>query len=497
MITTQRFLMVVVAGMLLGSFLNAQQSDSQLSAGVPRLVNFSARAVDAQGKTITGIAGVTFAIYADQSNGAPLWMETQNVQADTKGNYIVQLGSTKPEGLPLDLFTSGGARWLEVTINGGQEQPRILLLSVPYALKAADAETVGGLPASAFVLANRSQENRSAAQTSPTSNVTRNTPPPPVNPAVTGKGATGFVPVWDSASDIIDSVVSQKNSLIGINTATPAARLDVNGKSDVRDTLTLFPRGTDPTLAVNGTKFRVASTGEITFASGQTFPGTAQLVANNAFTGDQLISGDGAFYGLTVSSPNYLALDLQAPEAGVGTGIEIATTGTSGMSWQILNTGSGAPQGANKLNFRNDSAGIDVMTMTATGDVIMSGNALQHRTSGGMVKAMLHFSPFNGGRIISCFNSNLSGAAATTPPCGFVFDITGAGDYIFDFGFEVDDRFYSATPGTQFSGVQVGLSACGNQDGQCLHTGSLTNNQVEVTSIFNGFVDSKIHLIVY
>ena len=75
--------MVVVAGMLLGSFLNAQQSDSQLSAGVPRLVNFSARAVDAQGKTITGIAGVTFAIYADQSNGAPLWMETQNVQADT------------------------------------------------------------------------------------------------------------------------------------------------------------------------------------------------------------------------------------------------------------------------------------------------------------------------------------------------------------------------------------------------------------------------------
>ena len=29
----------------------------------------------------------------------------------------------------------------------------MLLLSVPYALKAADAETVGGLPASAFVLA--------------------------------------------------------------------------------------------------------------------------------------------------------------------------------------------------------------------------------------------------------------------------------------------------------------------------------------------------------
>lgn len=36
---------------------------------------------------------------------------------------------------------------------GQAEQPRVSLLSVPYALRAADAQTVGGLPASAFVLA--------------------------------------------------------------------------------------------------------------------------------------------------------------------------------------------------------------------------------------------------------------------------------------------------------------------------------------------------------
>jgi hypothetical protein len=53
-----------------------------------------------------------------------LWLETQNVQADAKGNYTVQLGATKPDGLPLDLFSSGEARWLGVTINGGTEQPR-------------------------------------------------------------------------------------------------------------------------------------------------------------------------------------------------------------------------------------------------------------------------------------------------------------------------------------------------------------------------------------
>jgi hypothetical protein len=83
-------------------------------------VNFSGKVADAQGKTISEVAGATFAIYKDQFEGAPLWIETQNVQADAKGNYTVQLGVNTPEGLPLDLFRSGEARWLGVTVNSGQ-----------------------------------------------------------------------------------------------------------------------------------------------------------------------------------------------------------------------------------------------------------------------------------------------------------------------------------------------------------------------------------------
>ena len=46
---------------------------------------------------------------------------------------------------------------------GEVEQPRGLLVSIPYALKASDAETLGGRPASAYPLARAPEESRAAA----------------------------------------------------------------------------------------------------------------------------------------------------------------------------------------------------------------------------------------------------------------------------------------------------------------------------------------------
>jgi hypothetical protein len=56
------------------SLVAAQQGATTSSATVPRLVNFSGKTGDAQGKPIAGIAGVTFAIYKDQYEGASLWL---------------------------------------------------------------------------------------------------------------------------------------------------------------------------------------------------------------------------------------------------------------------------------------------------------------------------------------------------------------------------------------------------------------------------------------
>jgi hypothetical protein len=81
---------------------------------VPRLVRFGGALKDPNGNPLAGVAGITFALYSGQTGGAPLWLETQNVTADSNGRYTALLGATKPDGLPAELFTSEQARWVGV-----------------------------------------------------------------------------------------------------------------------------------------------------------------------------------------------------------------------------------------------------------------------------------------------------------------------------------------------------------------------------------------------
>jgi trimeric autotransporter adhesin len=222
--------------LLVSAAMNAQQAaNSSSSTVVPRLVNFSAKATDAQGKPIAGIAGITFSIYKDQYEGAPLWMETQNVNADTKGNYTVQLGATSTQGLPLDLFTSGEARWLGVRVNVGEEQPRVLLLSVPYALKAADAQTLGGLPSSAFVLAGAASASapQATVSTSNPGKLAAGNTSAANSLTIGGSGTAGRIPLWTTSTNLGNSALFQigtgTTAKVGLGTTTPGAPLDVHG----------------------------------------------------------------------------------------------------------------------------------------------------------------------------------------------------------------------------------------------------------------------------
>src|SRR5436190_3808335 len=76
------------------------------------------------------------------------------------------MGASLTDGMPLELFSSGEPRWLGVQFNraGESEQPRLLLVSVPYALKAADADTLGGKPVSAFVLNDSAEKTNTSGK---------------------------------------------------------------------------------------------------------------------------------------------------------------------------------------------------------------------------------------------------------------------------------------------------------------------------------------------
>ena len=124
-----RVVLLVVCSALLAFGQSAATKDSNNI--VPRLVRFSGALNDTNGKPLTSTTGVTFSLYKDSDGGAPLWVETQNVQPDSKGHYTVLLGSTKSDGVSSDLFASGEARWLGVQPQGKAEQARVLMVSVP------------------------------------------------------------------------------------------------------------------------------------------------------------------------------------------------------------------------------------------------------------------------------------------------------------------------------------------------------------------------------
>jgi hypothetical protein len=302
--------------MLLCSAFSQAQTPTQTASALPRLVRFSGTAKDLNGNPLTGVVGITFALYSEQTGGAALWLETQNVTADSNGHYTALLGSTKPDGLPAELFTSEQAHWVGVQVSGQAEQPRVLLVSAPYALKAGDAETLGGKPASAFVTVGSQPPQPSASPAIAVAAV------PAITPATTpsGSGTTDYIPLWTSSTALGDSILFQSSGAMEVMGTLELPALDTATSSTGYDSqpLDLFASAynssskaaveqhfrwkaepvSNDTSAASGkvdllyasgtstpaeTGLSISSKGTITFASGQTLP---------AVTGNETVSGN-------------------------------------------------------------------------------------------------------------------------------------------------------------------------------------------------------------
>jgi hypothetical protein len=230
--TTAKKLLLLTFLTLVPAFCDAQctmNNASACSQGVPHFVKFSGTLKNLVGVPHSSVVAIRFVIYGDATGGTPLWQEVQNTPVDSQGRYEVALGVTASVGIPMELFTSGEPRWLGVQplLPGVEEQPRVLMVSVPYALEAADAQTLGGLPASAFakaasVAAGDATSGTSAAPITAAAPAAIGTPiiaEPNAVPSgtVTATGATrNTIPKFATGTSLVDSQIADQGGVVSV-----------------------------------------------------------------------------------------------------------------------------------------------------------------------------------------------------------------------------------------------------------------------------------------
>ena len=169
-------------------------------------------------------------------------------------------GSSKADGLPLELFTSSQAQWLGIRPEGEAEQSRIMLLSVPYALKAADAETLGGKPPpSAYATTQPGAADTSGVATN---DAPQNGGNPPHQLPLSGSGVPSYLAVWQTANTLAPSTIWNPR-WVGIFSHSPVSPLEVDSDGQSTPNVTITATGNASGLiatsaATSGSMYGVA-----------------------------------------------------------------------------------------------------------------------------------------------------------------------------------------------------------------------------------------------
>lgn len=321
-----------------------------------------------------GTATVTLSIYAEASGGNALWSETQSVQVNAQGQFEALLGLTAASGLPAELFGDDETRWIGVSADGQAEGTRTLLTSVPYAMKAADANTLGGLPASAFALA----DGGSLASTAGASGASA--------PQVDGDGGAGEGGFSSTSGElvetsgdqvILDDLIVDGSACIGVDCVNGESfgfdtiRLKENNlriKFDDTSTSASFPKN-DWQLTANDS----ANGGLNKFSIDDITGGRTPFTVEAGAPSHSLYVDDGGRLGLGLNTP---VVDVHVKSGNTPT-LRLEQDGSSGFTpqtWDVAGNEANffvrdATNGS-KLPFKiKPGAATDAVYIDADGDV--------------------------------------------------------------------------------------------------------------------------------
>ena len=229
---------MVLAGLIvsLGSMIAVPAK-----AAIPERISYQGRLADAAGEPLPGSHSLVFRIYGSEEGGSALWVEIDDVVADSNGVFSVVLGKGVPIAVSFDQ-----PRWLEIEADGEVLSPRREIVAVPSALdaaSAANADSLGGLAPGYYSPAAHDHDSRYFTESELTSGGTVNTPSNPVDwtrlknvPAGLADGTDAVGPGDGYSLDAadgspVDAVFVNNSGSVGVGTNAPFTNLHVRAGS--------------------------------------------------------------------------------------------------------------------------------------------------------------------------------------------------------------------------------------------------------------------------
>ena len=386
-------------------------TSSAHATDVPGTLSFTARLVD--DKSSAALAGphkVVFTMFDADTAGHQVWTESHDVTVEDDGMVFVELGDTTAlDGHVFD----GTDRWIEISVDGNTMDPRIVIDSVPYAVRstaASNADAVGGktvdqLEPKISGMCNNGQHIQNIGGDGAIQCAADSTSTGDITSVIAGNGLAGGATAGDATLTLMVCGVNQILKFTGAGWACGADN-DSGDITAVTAGTGLMGGGT--TGAVTLSLINTCATGQMLKWTGSAWGCASDLDTNSggtitAVTAGSGLMGGGASGNVTLSLPNTCAagqmlkwngalwacandVDTDTNSGGTITGVTAGAGLTGGGTTGVATLNVGAGTG---VIVQGDTVGLDtgftdtrylmLIGGTMAGSINMNNNRITNR----------------------------------------------------------------------------------------------------------------------